>query len=207
MSSSNQLAALLVAERNELERFLMDFDQDWSPESLTSFWQRLSVDRTDQFLQSAAVELVKIDLRRGWTSGQGRLLEDYCELIPALGEASSLDVDLILAEYEARRAADPKLSQESYESRFPHQYPRFAKLANDLVDSSGVRAEPQRSEASVDTSRVGRARDTNPDDITGAIELPAEFGRYRLIKELGAGAMGSSVMDRWTRRPRISNDF
>ena len=190
MSSSDQLAVLPVAERNELERFLMKFDQEWSPESLLNFWGRLSPDKTNEYLHSAASELVKIDLRRGWAASRGRLLEDYCERIPVLGDADTIDVGLILAEYDARRAVDPNVTKESYEGRFPHQFQHFAKLVDRIVDSSGVRAGPQPSQASLDTSRISRARDTNFSGITSPIQLPVEFGRYRLVKELGAGAMG-----------------
>ncbi len=197
MSSPDPLAVLEVAERNELESLLMEFDGNWRANSLDEYGRRVAFNPDQQYRRVAMAELVKVDLHRNWSGGNGRLLEEYLDQFPTLGNAESVTADLILAEYEARSTVDPELALASYESRFPKRFQQVKQLAGELFESSMAdssspkRTEKELAQASIDTSRVDQLRDTKDGKKRDTVvELPVEFGRYRILKELGSGAMG-----------------
>ncbi len=197
MSSTDPLAVLEVADRNELEALLMDFDQAWEPESLGKLGQRAASHPNQQYRDLALSELVKVDLQRSWSAASGRMLEEYLEKFPSLGNQESVDANLIIAEFEARSSVDSELVLASYESRFPSQFPQVKQLASQLLDSSMTDSSPKRikaelAQASIDTSRIDQLRDTKAGEQkeSTVVDLPAEFGRYRILRELGSGAMG-----------------
>ncbi|MEM0926644.1 MAG: serine/threonine-protein kinase, partial [Planctomycetota bacterium] len=195
MSSSERLAVLDVPGRNKLEAQLMEFDSSWQPEALDEFVARIDSSEDPQFGAVLLAELVRIDLQRSWQSGCGRSLEDYLEKYASLGDRETVPTDLIVAEFEARQVSEAGAEIASYEVRFPKQFSGFRRAVQDRVDSQpgtdsqpGANATPQ---ASIDTSRLDEVRDTK--SIPKTVEsggLPPEFGRYRIVKELGAGAMG-----------------
>ncbi|MCS7470527.1 serine/threonine protein kinase [Stieleria sp. ICT_E10.1] len=195
--SDQRLAMLEVSERNMLESLLMAFDLQWSPGALGPCRDRLMAESTGPYREIALVELIKIDLHRSWTAGRTPLLEDYLRHVPALGTPESLSAELILAEYEARRSAGLNVDLASYESRFPRQFARLKRLADELTESrrassSDDQGEAPPGQASIDTSRIEQVRDTAvvPKNRQNVGDLPSEFGRYRIVRELGAGAMG-----------------
>ncbi|MCM2372741.1 serine/threonine-protein kinase [Aporhodopirellula aestuarii] len=197
MSSPDPLAVLEVAERNELESLLMEFDGNWRANSLDEYGRRVALNPDQQYRRVALAELVKVDLHRNWSGGNGRLLDEYLDQFPTLGNTESVTADLILAEYEARSTVDPELALASYESRFPKRFQQVKQLAGELFDSSMTdssspkRTEKELAQASIDTSRVDQLRDTKDGKKRDTVvELPVEFGRYRILKELGSGAMG-----------------
>ena len=197
MSSHDPLAVLEIATRNQLESMLMEFDGSWSPDSLDEYGEQIAFHPDEDYRSLALAELVKIDLQRTWSAGKGRLVEDYLGMFPALGNAESVSADLIAAEYDARNGVDSDLTLESYEGRFPKQIQRVKQLVSQLMESNAKSSSPKANkekelgQASIDTSRVKAIRDTNDGKTRDTIEeLPVEFGRYRILKELGSGAMG-----------------
>lgn len=197
MSSPDPLGILEVAERNELESLLMEFDGTWGANSLDEYGRRVASHSDPQYRHLALAELVKVDLHRGWPAGSGRLLDEYFVPFPSLGDADSVAIDLIVAEYEARSSIDSELALASYQSRFPKQFQQVEQLASELLNSDVSNSSPQKRteleqvQVSVDTSRVDQVRDTKAGKKSDAnVRLPVEFGRYRILKELGAGAMG-----------------
>ena len=146
---------------------------------------------------SASAELVKIDLQRSWSAGEKRWLEDYLRRFPHLGTPESVDPDLIFAEYEACRNVIQDIDLRSYESRFPNQFDQLQRLERVAVDSAPAGSRMSRptttepSQASIDTSRIEKPSDTDAGSQSEmSADLPQQFGRYRIIRELGAGAMG-----------------
>ncbi|MEM6692980.1 MAG: serine/threonine-protein kinase, partial [Planctomycetota bacterium] len=119
------------------------------------------------------------------------------ENYPSLGTQQSIRADLVVAEFEARRSEDLQLEFSRYQSRFPQQFSVAKQILAERsqMDAQGHRGgsgEPvQVSQATVDTSRIMDGRGGASDrPIEFGPELPVEFGRYRILKEVGAGAMG-----------------
>lgn len=201
MPPFDTLSALTDTERNELETLLTEFDHAWAPTLLAEQVERLKTSVTSNTRAICIVELVKIDLHRRWSSGQGKSLEEYCQQFPQLGSADAISPDLILAEFNARRSIDPQLDLESYAGRFPDQMEQVAALARESSDSNLTtnisRPSPAvQPQGSIETSHSGRTRDTTPARRSETGDLPTEFGRYRIVRELGSGAMGKVYLAR-----------
>ena len=191
MPTKASLADLDVSQRNELEMMLMDFDAAWTPKLINEFANRLRQDERRGFRFAAMTELVKTDLQRSWAGGKGRKVEDYLALFPSLGTKDTVDCELIFVEYAARIEIQPETQLQNYQSRFPQQYAALVDLAKAHVDSASG-SSVDGAVASMDTSQSKQARDTR---VAGQSrettkELPVEFGRYRILRELGSGAMG-----------------
>src|SRR5947208_10857092 len=98
------LANLSDADRRILEAWLVEFDQAWHEDRLASGAGELPPSGHALRLP-ALVEMVKIDLERQWQRGRRVVLEDYLRSYPELGTPATVSVDLLHAEYEARRRA------------------------------------------------------------------------------------------------------
>ncbi len=193
MSKSDGLSHLAEAERNALESLLMTFEEDWSPSRLKELYQHLESKSNRQFREHALNELVKIDLQRRWSIGQGKILEEYVEQFPLLPSTDTLAAELIAIEYVARCEIDKNLTLESYATRFPRQVQRVTELLAESRVSNLPTQAPMTPplQASIETSRMANVRDTKSTKKKGFSELPVEFGRYRILRELGSGAMGT----------------
>ncbi len=184
MHTANPFTALTISQRNRLESFLLEFDECWTTELLDDYSDRLKSETNAKFRQLAIAELVKIDLQRRWAVGQGRLIEEYCKRFADLGRPEDIDVELIQIEFGARSAATSDFALESYAERFPMQYDELT------------------NQASIDTSRVSGIRKTETAKFIWQSPLPQEFGRYRILREIGVGGMGRVYLARDTQLDR-----
>ena len=202
--TSDRLASIPTAQRNAIESLLMEFDQSWTPDSIGDYGHRAESEHGKVVGRLAAVELVKIDLQRCWSTGRGRLLEEYLAQVPLLGAVVDLESELILAEFLARQMSDSSLTIDSYSNRFPSQFQQLVQLAKSTTSSNHPTLPPASSpvQASIETSRIGNLGDTQPQFGTGATPLPKAFGRYRIIRELGSGAMGNVYLAHDTQLDR-----
>lgn len=184
MSPADPLAELDVARRNELESLLMEFDLNWTPELLAKICAAAEANPMSIPEKMTVSELVKIDMQRRWGIRRGQLLEYYLDQYPILGMAEDADTDLIVAEFEARRMTGETPDTDSYRERFPRQFDAFKRRVTDPSES--------RVQASIDTSRIDEGRDTATEkNRRTASDLPVRFGRYRILRKLGSGAMGT----------------
>ncbi|MCA9140867.1 MAG: hypothetical protein KDB00_29050 [Planctomycetales bacterium] len=133
--ADQRLAVLNKVDRNALESLLMDFERGWNREAFSQVCERLGTDARDEYRRLAMEELAKVDLHRQWSDGATPLLEDYIRRFPSLGPVEKVSVDLVLAEYEARRAVDPGVDLAEYQSRYPDQFDDLKRLAEQLIDS------------------------------------------------------------------------
>ncbi len=135
------------------------------------------------------IEMVKRDMTHQWEQGRQVSLETYLAAMPVLGTSETVSPDLILAEYRARVrfGAMPELSQ--FENRFPHQ----AGILREMIDQQPQ--DPPTGSLLGQIDKMMGAQQHAPLSIAHSekvhTKLPRRFGRYRLVKRLGRGAMGT----------------
>jgi Protein kinase domain len=178
-------------QRQVLEAWVVKFDLSWDERALVAWAQRLHP-RGDPLRWPILVEMVKIDLERRWQRGQRARLEAYLKALPELGAAGRLPADLILAEYEARRQCGAPAELAEFARRFPRQAYELRRLAARApVDAAGdggaASLETHRSSDQGDDFVTPTVSPTTP----GAAPLAGRLGRYRIVRELGRGAMGT----------------
>src|SRR5688572_6903269 len=97
-ASSAGLAQLDGQDRQTVEAWLTEFDQNWDERRLGVQVRRLP---PEGLLRRAALtELVKIDIRRQWQQGRRVKIEAYLKAFPELGTHETVAADLVAAEYE-----------------------------------------------------------------------------------------------------------
>lgn len=157
----------------------------------SGFAAGMSADPSDsQASPSSLIEMVKRDLSQQWEQGRQVNVEAYLEALPELGTPETISTDLILAEYEARVRSGAMADAAQFEARFPNQ----AKVLRQLID--------QQAQGSASGSVLGqigkmiaKPQPPPPPPVLShgktPIKLPRRFGRYRILKRLGQGAMGA----------------
>jgi serine/threonine protein kinase len=188
MSASLSLAALAEKDRREVETWLADFQKGWDEKQLKNHVRKLPPGSDPRRLP-ALLEIIKIDLQRHWEQGRRVKVETYLKAFPELPTAG-LVPELIQAEFAARVRAGAPADLASFAQRFPDQV--------DLLKTLGPTAPtptPPQTEASRYTTRATvspMAVPPLPQSTAQALpSLPEQFGRYRILRKLGQGGMGS----------------
>ena len=158
----------------------------------SGFADGMSADPSDRRASpSSLIEMVKRDLSQQWEQGRQVNVEAYLEALPELGTPETLSTELILAEYEARVRSGAMADAAQFEERFPNQ----AKVLRQLIDQQ---AQGSASGSGSVLGQIGKmiAKPQPPPPSVlphgkTPIKLPRRFGRYRILKRLGQGAMGA----------------
>jgi hypothetical protein len=192
-----QLASLSENQRLVLESWLVEFDLSWDEDGLAK-WVRRLPPRRDPLRQAALVEMVKIDLERRWQRGQRAKLEAYVKVLPELGAPDQLPADLVLAEYDARQQCGARADADEFARRFPQHADELRRVVahpSDMaVESDKLRTQEtwkDRHEETEGTSTPDLRTPVPGGLARDAVALPEWFGRYRILRELGRGAMGA----------------
>ena len=112
------LGQLSDQQREELEELLLAFDVDWTPAALQERVSELG-GKDKEFRSAALVEFVKLDLEHRWKSGDEGTVEEYLRQFSELSGKAGVEADLLLAEYEARRASGSPVALEAYKKTVP----------------------------------------------------------------------------------------
>jgi serine/threonine protein kinase len=148
---------------------------------------------------STLVELVKADLRRKWRSGHPTSLESYLEAMPELGTRDTVPAELILVEYRERRRSGVPAELAEYASRFPAQAGRLRQL---IARWGGVAPRPRPGDRDGHAERSRHLPASVGLPAPPGVRPPRVFGRYRIIKRLGRGSMGTVYLAHDTQLDR-----
>lgn len=118
---------------------------------------------------------------------------------PSSSSPSSLEEVLITYLEAVESGSGP--SQKELCERFPEladELREYIKAEQSLLHMAGPTvAEQSLTQVSIDTSKIVEPTDTNANSLTGSVDelvkltTPSKYGRYRIEKLLGAGAMGT----------------
>jgi hypothetical protein len=184
------LAKLSDDKRQMLESWLVEFDLSWDEGRLAAWVARLPPPG-DCLRRAALIEMVKIDLERRWRRGKRAGLEAYVKALPELGPPDSLPADLIQAEYEARQHGGAPADLAEFARRFPRQADQLRRLVEE-GPAQGRASHPDTWDSFVLADGLPEAPTPLPvRSRPDAVVLPESFGRYRILRKLGQGAMGA----------------
>jgi tetratricopeptide (TPR) repeat protein len=180
MALSPNVSGLNDSDRQVLDIWIADFRRSWREGLLA---ERVAVlpPPGSPLRRVALLTMIRIDLEQRWRQGRPTGVEVYLGQYPELGTVDTVPVELILAEYEARRQVAPVDV-----SAFLQRFPRRAEELRRRLD--GGPATPRPDEPTVGAYPSTQAVSPSPRDPA---MLPEQFGRYRIIKKLGQGGMGS----------------
>jgi predicted Ser/Thr protein kinase len=199
-------------QRQLLEAWVVEFELSWNEDRLALSVRRLPP-MGNHLRRSVLVEMVRIDLERRWQRGQRVTLDSYLKALPELGTADRLPAELLVAEYEAREQYGAPADLDEFVRHFPRQAEAPPSLGGP-IPGHALRLTRQQSQESTilpHAARAARAETASPrppsrspcpaernlatplpgDPPSGdGVALPQHFGRYRIVRELGRGAMG-----------------
>jgi hypothetical protein len=179
-------AAPTGEQRRVIDVLLEQFAASWSEQRLEQA-HRLLPPRGHPLRRPALLGLIRIDLERHWQKGQRRQIEEYLASYPEIGSPDTLPVELILAEHEARRQACTPAEPAEFLRRFPRQADEIRRVLGQ--DDPPVSAPAAL--ASSETDADGPATRAFARPAVGTAALPELFGRYRILRQLGQGGMGT----------------
>jgi len=160
-------------------------------------WLAEDTPSIDDFLASAptasAAEIcgvLRVDLRERWRHGSRVSPEGYLSRFPQVADDSETAGDLIFTEFLLREDLGEAPTQLEYVTK----YPRYAELLAAQIQFHHAVNEVDLLQLSDDSSQAGQQLSwgqASPRDSSQPTDVPEMIGRYRIMRQLGSGGMGS----------------
>ncbi|OAI45328.1 hypothetical protein AYO44_02685 [Planctomycetaceae bacterium SCGC AG-212-F19] len=171
-------------DRQQVQATLADFERNWNGGKLAEMLPRLPP--AGQPLRAVMLlGLIRIDLHRQWQGGRHNRVESYLELCPELGTLAQPPMELIQAEFDARRQANQPADVADFMRRFPAQAEQIRTVLEATMETATGSAAPAMATTETVVHPAAGRRGGLP------AEFPCNFGRYRLLRVLGRGGMGA----------------
>ena len=171
---------LTGVERQVLDAWTAKFEASWHADRLAQVLQS-PPEELKSHPQIYLTELVKIDLRKHWQTGQLRRVEGYLVEHPELGTLETVSIELLYAEYLARKTAGRGGAFEDLSERFPRKAASLRELIG-RVDGEADLSPP----VAVSPQPVAAPPKKEKD------EDGLKFGRFRVEKEIGSDETGTT---------------
>lgn len=166
-------------------------------ESYFQLWSKAEKPDLAAFLAKAGplpvdqlAEVVRIDQRQRWKAGEPVPAETIFRQFPELEDDPDVALDIIFSEFLLREKYGPQPEMDDFIGRFPMQTEILKgqiELHRALLTEHEQTNDTDMSHASLDNTLAS----VDPCRSARATVLPEVFGRYRIIKPLGQGGMGS----------------
>jgi len=182
------------------DRFIALAQQNDSPPDLAAFLAGCA-----GCSLSDLADVIAVDQYWRWMLGSGVSAETYLEQFPKLAKDAQLKFELILGEYCVRKDVGREVDADQLVERFPELRKAIVKiLANPAKirrfrqQSVATEAARRRSEtmsiAAVESQLADETfllPDPDPEPEPEPDSMGETFGRYRIVRKLGEGTMGT----------------
>lgn len=177
------------------------FGSDDPADQFSALWRSGRRPDLDAFIANAGTlspldlaALLRIDQAHRWERGERITAEVYLTRYPLLRGDSEAAIDLIYGEFLLAESFGHRPNPEDFVARFPD----YSETLRKQIELHRAMDTRPASEASLLLETRIQADRYTPAERA----LPREFGRYRIIKPLGRGGMGTVYMAHDTQLDR-----